>query len=103
MSKTKQNTTTQSKTTRFILCGCLVLIGIVLYIVGAIVLPTSIGLQIQMDGTLSNHVNKYIGLIIPLGLTVGGSAVFCLKESKKALLFAALGIVVYGVTFWANL
>jgi len=49
------------------------------------------------------HVNKYIGLLVPLGLTIGGSVVFCLKEEKKALGFSALGLIIYAVTFWANL
>ena len=92
-----------SKKKRFILCGGSILVGLVLYALGSIILPPTIGIQIQFDGTLSNHVNKYIGLLVPLGLTIGGSVVFCLKEEKKALGFSALGLIIYAVTFWANL
>lgn len=92
-----------SKRTRFILCGGLILAGIVLYILGSIILPPTIGMQFQLDGTLSNHVNKYLGLLVPLGLTVAGSAVFYTKESSKALIFSTLGIFIYAITFWANL
>lgn len=92
-----------SKNKRLILCGGLSLVGLVLYIVGVVVLPQTIGLQIQLDGTIGNQVNKYIGLLIPLALTVGGSVVFYNEEKKKALGFSALGIFAFTVTFWMNL
>lgn len=92
-----------SKNKRLILCGGLSLVGLVLYIVGVVVLPQTIGLQIQLDGTIGNQVNKYIGLLIPLALTVGGSVVFYNEEKKKALGFSALGIFAFAVTFWMNL
>jgi len=66
-------------------------------------MPPTIGLQIQLDGTMGNHVNKYIGLLIPLGLTIGGSFVFYNDEKRKALGFSILGIILYAMTFWMNL
>ncbi len=92
-----------SKKKRYILCGGSILAGLVLYALGSIILPPTIGLQIQIDGSLSNHVNKYIGLLAPLGLTIAGSVYFYHEEMKKALGFSILGIIIYAVTFWANL
>lgn len=92
-----------SKNTRFMLCGGLILIGLVLYIVGLIVLPPTIGMQIQLDGTMANYVNKYVGLLIPLGLAIGGSVVFYNKEKRNALGFSVLGIFLFAITFWMNL
>ena len=92
-----------SKNKRFILCGGLILIGLALYVLGAIILPSTIGLQMQLDGTMDNLVNKYIGLLIPLVLTVGGSVFFYLKEERKALGFSVLGILLSIITFWMNL
>lgn len=92
-----------NKNKRFILCGGLILIGLVLYVLGLVVLPQTIGVQIQLDGTIGNQVSKYIGLLIPLALTVGGSVVFYNEEKRKALGFSALGIFIFAVTFWMNL
>lgn len=92
-----------SKSTRFILCGGLVLIGIALYVLGVIILPATIGFQMQLDGTMNNLVNKYIGLLIPLVLTVGGSVFFFIKEESKALGFSALGVLLSIITLWMNL
>jgi len=92
-----------SKNKRLILCGGLILIGLALYVLGVIILPSTIGLQMQLDGTMDNLVNKYIGLLIPLLLTVGGSVFFYLKEERKALGFSALGILLSIITFWMNL
>lgn len=92
-----------SKSTRFILSVGLVLIGIALYVIGVIILPSTIGLQMQLDGTMDNHINKYIGLLIPLVLTVGGSVFFYLKEERKAIGFSALGLLLSIITFWMNL
>ena len=92
-----------TKNKRFILCGGLILVGLALYVLGVIILPETIGLQMQLDGTMDNLVNKYIGLLIPLVLTVGGSVFFFMKEEKKALGFSALGILLSVITFWMNL
>lgn len=92
-----------SKNKRFLLCGGLILIGLVLYVLGLVVLPQTIGLQIQLDGTMGNQVNKYIGLLIPLVLTIGGSVVFYNEEKRKALGFSVLGIFTFAITFWMNL
>lgn len=92
-----------SKNKRLILCGGLILVGLVLYILGLVILPATIGLQIQLDGTMDNHVNKYIGLLIPLALTIGGSVVFYNEEKRKALGFSILGLFTFAITFWMNI
>lgn len=92
-----------SKNKRFILCGSLIFIGLVLYVLGLVLLPETIGLQLQLDGTIGNQVSKYIGLLVPLALTIGGAVVFYNEEKRKALGFSALGIFTFAITFWMNL
>lgn len=92
-----------SKNKRFILCGSLIFIGLVLYVLGLVLLPATIGLQLQLDGTIGNQVSKYIGLLVPLALTIGGAVVFYNEEKRKALGFSALGIFTFAITYWMNL
>ena len=92
-----------SKNTRFILCGVLILLALGLYVLGIIVLPATIGLQMQLDGSMGNHASKYLGLLIPLAMTMGGAVVFYMKESGKALGVSLLGVVIYAFTFFMNL
>ena len=99
----QQRTDDISKKKRFILRGGTILVGLVLYALGSIILPPTIGIQIQIDGSLSNHVNKYIGLLVPLGLTVAGSVFLYNEKMKKAHGFSVLGLIIYAVTLWANL
>lgn len=77
--------------------------GIVLYIIGLVILPATIGLQLQLDGTVGNQVSKYIGLLLPMALTIGGAVVFYNEEKRKAIGISALGIFTFAITFWMNL
>ena len=77
--------------------------GLALYVLGLVLLPATIGLQLQLDGTVGNQVSKYIGLLVPLALTIGGAVVFYNEEKRKVLGFSALGIFTFAITFWMNL
>lgn len=61
--------------------------GLALYVLGLVLLPATIGLQLQLDGTVGNQVSKYIGLLVPLALTIGGAVVFYNEEKEKHLDF----------------
>ncbi|WP_312652077.1 hypothetical protein [Proteiniclasticum sp.] len=91
------------KNARIIKSGVLVLLAIGLFILGIIILPETIGLQVQLDGSMDNYVSKYLGLLIPLAITSGGAIVYYVKEEGKALLFSILGLGMYIATFFMNL
>lgn len=88
-----------SKNGRIMLSGALVLIALALYIIGIIILPETIGLQIQMDGSMGNNASKYVGLLIPFALTAGGAIYYYMKEEGKSLFVSFVGIAVFGFTF----
>lgn len=88
---------------RIVLSGVLVLLALGLYILGIILLPETIGLQMQMDGSMGNEASKYIGLLIPFALTAGGSIFHYMKEDGKSLLVSFVGLLMYGITFFMNL
>ena len=92
-----------SKNGRIMLSGALVLIALVLYIIGIIILPETIGLQIQIDGSIGNNASKYVGLLIPFALTAGGAVFYYMKEEGKSLLVSFIGVVIFIITFLINL
>lgn len=92
-----------NKKVRILISGILVLLAIGLYVLGIILLPETIGLQIQMDGSMGNFLSKYLGLLIPLAVTAGGAVVYYNKEESKALFVSILGLGIYAVTFFMNL
>jgi len=92
-----------NKNGRIMLSGALVLTALVLYIIGIIILQETIGLQIQMDGSMGNNASKYVGLLIPFALTAGGAIYYSLKEEGKPLFVSFIGIVVFVITFLMNL
>ena len=88
---------------RGLLAGIGVILGLALYVVGIVILPDKISMQIQADGSLGNIMNKYLGLIVPLLMTAGGAIVYYQEEHKWALPLSLLGIGMYIFTFWVNL
>ncbi|MDD4312662.1 MAG: hypothetical protein PHW41_09295 [Eubacteriales bacterium] len=88
--------------TRLILAGAILLLAVVLFVLGMIILPDTIMMQIQADGSAGTTLPKLIGLLIPLALC-GVFAFFYYKGGKgKNLLVAVVGLVIYGLTFFFN-
>lgn len=77
--------------------------GILLYLVGLQILPETIGLQVKLDGSLGNRVNKYLGLLLPLVLTGYAGYTYAVSGKRGQLVFGGLGILIYLLTFWINL
>lgn len=81
-------------------------IAIVMAIVGYIILPDTIGIQIGMDGSVSNTAPKLAGIALPFLLCIGGSLAYLFEgetKRKKNLLIAVVGLVVFALTFIVNL
>lgn len=89
--------------TKKILALVLMVGAIGLYGLGIAILPSEIGVQIQLDGSIGNTMNKYLGLILPLGLTLIFAFLYYREQQGKHLLLAGVGILLYGLTFFMNL
>jgi hypothetical protein len=89
--------------TKKILALVLMVGAIGLYGLGIAILPSEIGVQIQLDGSIGNTMNKYLGLILPLGLTLIFAFLYYREQQSKHLLLAGVGILLYGLTFFMNL
>ncbi len=89
--------------TKKILALVLMVSAIGLYGLGIAILPSEIGVQIQLDGSIGNTINKYLGLILPLGLTLIFAFLYYREQQGKHLLLAGVGLLLYGLTFFMNL
>lgn len=100
----EENNEKKVKNKSNILVGVLlIIIGIAMYVVGAIVLPDSIGTQIGANGQMGNTMNKYVGLLIPLVLTSGFGALLIKKMTTKYLIISIVGIIASVLLFVFNL
>lgn len=58
-------------------------LAIIIAVLGMIFLPDNLVTQIGVDGQASSHMNKYLALGLPAGLTVLFSALGVLSEDEK--------------------
>ncbi len=87
---------------RRIICALILLIAVVLFVVGMIVLPDVIVMQIKTDGSSGTTLPKIIGLLIPLALSVVFAVMYFKDGSGKNLLVSLIGIVGFVLTFFMN-
>ena len=55
--------------TRFLIAGAVLFLAVALFVLGMIVLPETLVMQVQMDGSAGTTLPKLIGLLIPLALS----------------------------------
>ena len=88
--------------TRLLIAGAILLLAVALFVIGMIVLPDTLVMQVQMDGSAGTMLPKLIGLLLPLALSTV-FVVFYYKGGKgKNLLVALIGLVAFGLTFFFN-
>ena len=91
---------------RKLLCIAIIILSIVIAVIGFIVLPDIVVMQLRMDGHTTNSMPKAVAVLISWALTAGG-AVWQLfmkgEEKSKALSVSVIGIVVSIVTIIMNL
>ena len=85
----------------------MIIIGIstVLAVLGYILLPEVMIVQIGFDGEASNTLPKIPALLIPFAISTISSIFYMKSESTnrtKNLLFAILGIIIAGFSFFMN-
>ena len=88
--------------TRLLITGLILFLAVALFVLGMIILPDTIVMQVQADGSAGNTLPKLVGLIIPLALC-GVFAVFYYQGGKgKNLFVAIIGLLAFGLTFFFN-
>jgi hypothetical protein len=88
--------------TRLLITILILLLAVGMFVLGMIILPDVIVMQMKADGTVVSTMPKLIGLLIPLALSVV-FAVFFYKGGKgKYLLVAIIGLFALGATFFLN-
>lgn len=88
--------------TRLIVSGAILLLAIAAFILGMIVLPETIVMQVQADGSVGTTLPKLIGLLIPLALCGLFAVLYYKNGTTKSLIVALIGLVAFGLTFFFN-
>ncbi len=84
----------------------IVAVSVILAVVGFIVLPETLIVQIGLDGQASNTLPKIPALLIPLALSTVFSVLYMKDNAEKKsrnLIVAVIGVVVAIVMFVVNL
>ncbi len=91
-----------SKKIKLIVMLSIMAVSIALFVVGVIILPDVITVQIKLSGEAGNQMSKYAGLILPLALTLVFSFLYYKQENPRHLIVAFVGFIVYALIFIFN-
>ncbi|MHC1696147.1 MAG: DUF2627 family protein [Eubacteriales bacterium] len=82
----------------------IIIISLTLAVLGYIILPDTLVMQITSSGESGTTLPKAVGLILPLLLSVVFAVLFYVKQdNKKHLLTALIGLLIYAFIFFFNL
>jgi uncharacterized membrane protein len=87
---------------RLIVSLVILIIAVALFIVGMIILPETIVMQVQADGSVATTLPKLIGLLIPLALSGIFAFLYYKNGTTKSLIVALIGLAAFGLTFFFN-
>lgn len=88
--------------TRLFLVLLIGALGAGLFVAGLFLLPDTIVMQIQADGSAGTTLPKLIGLLLPLALTGVFAVLYYRNGTLKSLLVSILGLALFGLTFFMN-
>jgi len=88
--------------TRLLITGVILLLAVALFVLGMIILPDTIIMQVQADGSVGNTMPKLIGLLIPLALCAVFGVFYYKGGNGKNLFVALVGLVAFGLMFFFN-
>ena len=79
-----------------------IVISIILAVLGYIMLPETVVVQIGLDGKAGNTLPKLAAILLPLGVTLISTGLYMFSETSnqtKNLVFARIGILmaVFGI------
>ena len=78
-------------------------VSVILAVVGFLILPDTLIIQLSIDGTAGNTAPKVLGLLLPVALSGFGSIGYGKSGSGKMLLTACVGLVAFLLLFVFNL
>jgi len=88
--------------TRLLVAAGILLVAVALFVLGMIILPDTIVMQVQADGSAGTTLPKLAGLLIPLALSVGFAVLYYKNGTTKSIVVALIGLVAFGLTFFFN-
>ena len=88
--------------TRLLITGVILLLAVALFVLGMIILPDTIIMQVQADGSAGNTMPKLVGLLIPLALCAVFGVFYYKGGNGKNLFVALVGLVAFGLMFFFN-
>lgn len=83
-----------------------IVIALALAVVGYIILPDTLVMQVTATGTPGTTMPKLLGLAIPTLISIGAALYFLLNknsESNKVLFVSLIGIFAFILTFIFNI
>ncbi len=83
----------------------IIVLSAALAVIGYIILPDMLIVQLRADGSVGNTLAKPLGLLIPLAISVIFSVLYMKNDTKpnKHLAISIVGIAIYGFIFIMNL
>ncbi len=88
--------------TRLLLVITIGVIAVGLFIAGYIILPDTVVMQLQADGSAGTTMPKLLALLVPLAFTGVFAAFFYKNGATKHLLVSLLGLAMFLLTFAFN-
>ncbi len=90
------------KNKRFTVAIAILVVAVGLFILGMVILPDTIIMQLQKDGTPGTTLPKLVGLLIPLALGTIFPILYYLKGKPKDVVVGIVGLFAFGLTFLFN-
>ncbi len=84
----------------------IIAVSAILAVLGYILLPDVMVVQIGLDGSASNTLSKIPALLIPFAISTISSIMYMNSEASartKNLIFAVLGVIIALFSFFINL
>lgn len=91
------------KQKRFTVAMVIIGIAAVAFVVGMILLPDIVVMQVLKDGTPGSTMPKLVGLLIPLALSTIFPLLYYSKGKSKDVVVSVVGLIAFGLTFIFNL
>lgn len=81
----------------------ILIVSVFLFVLGMIILPDTLVMQVTANGQPGTQMPKLIGLLIPLALSAVFGILYSKKGGTKSLIVALVGIGMAALTFAFNL
>ena len=88
--------------TKLLLVVIIGVLAVGLFITGYIILPDTVVMQLQADGSAGTTLPKLLALLVPLAFTGIFAALFYKNGATKHLLVSLLGLAMFLLTFAFN-